>query len=456
MPEPSWKVGGGTAEVPGAERQACTARTEAVGSEAWMLMEEVVSRANLLSAFNRVWRNRGAPGVDGMSVGDLWGYCQEHWTRIRAELLGGTYVPQPVRRVDIPKPGGKGLRTLGIPTVVDRMIQQALAQVLTPLFDPTFSDGSFGFRPGRGTHDAVRRAREHMAAGHRWVVDMDLEKFFDRVNHDVLMARVARRVKDKRVLLLIRRFLQAGMMEGGLVSPRTQGTPQGGPLSPLLSNILLDDLDKELERRGHRFVRYADDCNVYVRSRRAGERVLASLEGFLWSRLRLRVNRVKSGVDRPWRRTFLGYSVTWHKPPRLKVAARSVQRLRSKLRGLFRRGRGRSLGAVVGDLRLVLRGWVAYYRLAEVKGLFAALDGWIRRKLRRILWKQWKRPRTRFRELVARGLAPERARASVSNGRGPWWNAGASHMNQAVPTRVLRALGLVSLSDEHHRLACRL
>jgi len=421
-----------------------------------MLMEKVVGRATMLAAFDRVWRNGGAPGVDGMTVGALWEYCQEHWTRIRAELLGGTYVPQPVRRVDIPKPGGKGLRTLGIPTVLDRMIQQALAQALTPLFDPTFSDASFGFRPGRGTHDAVRRAREYMASGHRWVVDMDLEKFFDRVNHDVLMARVARRVKDKRVLLLIRRFLQAGMMEGGLVSPRTQGTPQGGPLSPLLSNILLDELDKELERRGHRFVRYADDCNVYVRSRRAGERVLASLERFLMDRLRLRVNRAKSAVDRPWRRRFLGYSVTWHKPPRLKVSPESVRRLKAKLRPLFRRGRGRALGPVIRELSRVLRGWVSYYRLAEVKGLFEELDGWIRRKLRRILWKQWKRPRTRLRELVARGLDRERAAASAYNGRGPWWNAGASHMNQAVPTRVLRALGLVSLRDEHHRLACRL
>jgi RNA-directed DNA polymerase len=421
-----------------------------------MLMKRVVSRANMLAAFDRVWRNGGAPGVDGMTVGELWGYCQEHWVRIRAELLGGTYLPQPVRRVDIPKPGGKGMRTLGIPTVLDRMIQQALAQVLTPIFDPTFSEGSFGFRPGRGTHDAVRRAREHMAAGHRWVVDMDLEKFFDRVNHDVLMARVARRVKDKRVLLLIRRFLQAGMMEGGLVSPRTQGTPQGGPLSPLLSNILLDELDKELERRGHRFVRYADDCNVYVRSRRAGERVLASLERFLWERLRLRVNRAKSAVDRPWRRRFLGYSVTRHKPPRLKVAPESVRRLKAKLRPLFRRGRGRALGAVIGELSRVLRGWVAYYRLAEVKGLFEELDGWIRRKLRRILWKQWKRPRVRLKALLARGLGSQQAAAGAYNGHGPWWNAGARHMHIAVPTAELRGLGLVSLSDEHHRLACRL
>jgi len=453
MPEPTREVGGGTAEVAGPERQACAARTEEAGDEASMLMAKVVSRANMLAAFERVWRNGGAPGVDGMTVGDLWAYCQEHWARVREQLLGGTYVPQPVRRVDIPKPGGQGLRTLGIPTVLDRMIQQALLQVLQPLFDPSFSEASFGFRPGRGTHDAVRRARSHLAAGHRWVVDLDLEKFFDRVNHDVLMARVARRVKDRRVLLLIRRYLQAGMMEEGLVSPRTQGTPQGGPLSPLLSNILLDDLDRELERRGHRFVRYADDCNVYVRSRRAGERVLASLERFLWNRLRLRVNRMKSAVDRPWRRKFLGYSVTWHKEPRLKVSPESVKRLKDKLRATFRRGRGRALRSVIREVRPLLRGWSAYFRLAEVKGIFADLDAWIRRKLRRIVWKQWKRPRTRLTKLLACGLAPDQAAAGAYNGHGPWWNAGASHMNRAVPTATLHRLGLVSLSDEHRRLA---
>jgi group II intron reverse transcriptase/maturase len=341
---------------------------------------------------------------------------------------------------------------LGIPTVLDRMIQQALLQVLTPIFDPTFSDGSFGFRPGRGTHDAVRRAREHMAAGYRWVVDLDLEKFFDRVNHDVLMARVARQVKDKRVLLLVRRFLQAGMMEGGLVSPRTEGTPQGGPLSPILSNVLLDELDKELERRGHRFVRYADDCNVYVQSEAAGKRVMASLERFLRERLRLRVNREKSAVARPWKRKFLGYTVTWHRDPKLKVALQSIQRLKAKLRPILRRGRGRSLAQVIEELGPILRGWVAYFRLAEVKGSFEELDAWLRRKLRCILWRQWKKPRTRIKKLRKLGLDPDRARASAYNGRGPWWNAGASHMNQAIPTRMLRRMGLVSLLEEHWRL----
>ena len=342
---------------------------------------------------------------------------------------------------------------LGIPTVLDRFIQQALLQVLSPIFEPTFSDASYGFRPGRSTHQAVQRAREHIAAGHRWVVDVDLEKFFDRVNHDVLMARVARRVKDPRVLGLIRRYLQAGMMEGGLVSPRTEGTPQGGPLSPLLSNILLDEWDRELERRGHHFVRYADDCNVYVRSQAAGERVLTSLERWLHQRLRLRVNRDKSGVARPWTRKFLGYSVTWDRPARLRVSPAAVTRLKTKLRGKLRQGRGRRLATVVADLNLATRGWVVYFRLAEVKASFEDLDKWLRLELRCVVWRQWKRPRTRFHELRRRGLDEARARASAYNGRGPWWNAGASHMHAAVPTAVFRQLGLLSLLDEHQRLA---
>jgi len=450
--EPPRRAGGGTAEGTGLERHAITAPIEHADEEATLLMEQVVRRENMLAAYKRVVRNRGAPGVDGMTVDELWEHCRAHWAKVREELLRGTYRPQPVRQVEIPKPGGRGIRTLGIPTVLDRMIQQALLQVLTPIFDPRFSEASFGFRPGRGAHDAVKAARSHIAAGHRWVIDMDLEKFFDRVNHDVLMARVARRVKDKRVLRLIRRFLQAGVMAGGVASPRAEGTPQGGPLSPLLSNILLDDLDQELERRGHRFVRYADDCNVYVKSRAAGERVLASLQRFLSKRLRLRINRAKSAVSRPWERKFLGYSVTVHRRPKLRVAPQSVKRLKSKLRPLLRAGRGRSLSRVCRELTRVVRGWVAYYRLAEVKASFEMLDQWIRRKLRCILWRQWKRPGTRQKELRRRGLDPERARASAMNGRGPWWNAGASHMNHAIPTRTLRALGLLSLLEEHRRL----
>jgi RNA-directed DNA polymerase len=452
-PSRTQKACRGTAGETSTVRQTGTARDDSGGDKALTLIEQVVRRENLVAAHARVVRNGGAPGVDGMTVDDLMPYCRQHWARIREQLLNGTYVPQPVRRVEIPKPDGKGVRMLGIPTVLDRFIQQALLQVLSPIFDPTFSDASFGFRPGRSTHQAVQRARDHIAAGHRWVVDVDLEKFFDRVNHDVLMARVARRVKDKRVLLLVRRCLRAGMMEGGVVSPRAEGTPQGGPLSPLLSNILLDEWDRELERRGHHFVRYADDCNVYVRSKAAGERVLTSLERWLRQRLRLCVNRDKSGVARPWTRKFLGYSVTWDRTARLRVSPAAVKRLKTKLRGMLSRGRGRRLAHVVADLNLATRGWVAYFRLADVKASFEDLDKWLRRKLRCILWRQWKRPRTRLHELRRRGLDEARARASAYNGRGPWWNAGASHLHAAVPTAVLRQLGLLSLLDEHQRLA---
>lgn len=452
-PERARGAGGGTAEAAGIERQVGTARGENAGEGTPTLIEEVLRRDNMLAAHARVVKNGGAPGIDGMTIEELRGFCQKHWARIREELLGGTYMPKPIRRVDIPKPDGGGTRMLGIPTVLDRMIQQALLQVLTPIFDPTFSEGSFGFRPGRSTHDAIVRAREHIAAGNDWVVDMDLEKFFDRVNHDVLMARVARRVKDKRVLLLIRRYLQAGMMEHGLVSPRGEGTPQGSPLSPLLSNILLDELDKELERRGHRFVRYADDCNVYVRSEEAGKRVMASLEGFLAKHLRLKINRDKSAVARPAERKFLGYTVSRHKKPTLKVAPKSEQRLKRKLRPLFRRGRGSTLADTIRDLNPKLRGWVAYFRLAEVTSCFERLDKWLRRKLRCILWRQWKKGSTRVRKLQELGV-DLRHEGTGAYSRGPWWNAGASHTNLALPNATLRDMGLVSLLDEHRRLAC--
>jgi RNA-directed DNA polymerase len=435
-------------------RPTCAEPAETIADEASMLMEQAVCRENMLAAYRRVVRNKGAAGVDGMTVQQLWGFCQAHWEGVREQLLRGTYRPQPVRKGEIPKPGGKGMRTLGIPTVLDRLIQQAVLQVLTPIFDPTFSEHSFGFRPGRSAHQAVRSARSHIAAGHRWVVDMDLEKFFDRVNHDVLMARVSRRVKDRRVIVLLYRYLRSGMMAGGVVSPRREGTPQGGPLSPLLSNILLDDLDKELERRGHRFVRYADDCNVYVRSKRAGDRVLRRLERYLRERLRLTVNRDKSAVDRPWNRTFLGYSVTVHRQPKLKVAPESVRRLKRKLRETFRRGRGRNLERMLAELTPQLRGWVAYFRLSQVKGVFERLDEWIRRKTRRVLWKHWKRTRTCVRELRRRGVPRDLACRTAFSGRGPWYSAGTSAMHRAVPTSSLRAYGLVSLLEEHRRLAC--
>lgn len=454
-PERALKVGGGTTEGKGLERQTGAARGENTGNEAASLIEQVVRRENMQRAYERVVRNGGAPGADGITVEALGRHCREHWTRIRAELLDGSYQPQPVRKVEIPKPDGKGKRLLGIPCVIDRLIQQALLQVLQPLLDPNFSNASYGFRPGRSTHGAIAHARSHIEAGYRYVVDLDLEKFFDRVNHDVLMSRVAKKVGDKRVLRVIRRYLQAGVMEGGLVTPRTEGTPQGGPLSPLLSNVLLDDLDKELERRGHRHVRYADDCNVYVKSKSAGERVMASLKRYLSDRLKLKVNEEKSAVARPWERKFLGYTVLprGQGKMKLKPAAESVKRLKKKLRPLLRRGRGQKLSEVIAVLNRITRGWVAYFRLSEVKQSFEGLDQWIRRKLRCILWRQWKRPRTRLKELLKRGLEPEHARASASNGRGPWWNAGAMHMNQAVPTRVLGEMGLVSLLDEHARVA---
>jgi RNA-directed DNA polymerase len=429
-----------------------TAKREHSGPETEQLLEAVVERENMWQALKQVERNRGAAGVDNRTVEQLRAYLREHWLRIKEELLAGEYQPQPVRKVEIPKPGGQGMRMLGIPTVVDRLIQQALQQVLSPLFEPSFSESSYAFRRHRSAQQAVLKAREYVRTGRRWVVDIDLEKFFDRVNHDIMMSRLARRIKDKRVLRLIRRYLQAGMMEHGLATARREGTPQGGPLSPLLSNILLDELDKELERRGHKFCRYADDSNIYVQSRSAGERVMKSITRFLERRLRLQVNAAKSAVARPWERKFLGYSLTWHREARLKVAASSVQRLKEKLREIFRRGRGRHVGRVIeGELTPLLRGWMNYFRLAEVKGIFEELDSWIRRKLRCLIWRQWKRPYARAKYLVRRGLAKAQALKSAMNGRGPWWNAGASHMNAAFPKSYFDRCGLLSLLEQRLR-----
>jgi RNA-directed DNA polymerase len=428
-----------------------TAREERPGPEGERLMEAVVARENMARAYARVVQNKGAGGVDGMEVGELKPYLQDHWDGIKKELLEGKYRPQAVRKVEIPKPGG-GTRMLGIPTVVDRLIQQAVSQVMTPIFDRHFSESSYGFREGRNAHQAVMQARRYVAEGKRWVVDIDLEKFFDRVNHDVLMSRVARRVQDERVLRLIRRYLQAGMMSDGVVAQRTEGTPQGGPLSPLLSNILLDDLDKELERRGHAFCRYADDSNVYVHSRIAGERVMDSLKRYLERKLRLRVNEKKSAVARPWQRTFLGYSMTSHMKPKLTVARGSVQRLKEKIRELIRRGRGQSIAGVITELQPLLKGWGAYFKLAEAKNVFEELDGWIRRKLRCLLWRQWKRVYARARRLMQRGIAEARAWQSATNGRGPHWNSGASHMSDAYPQSFFTGLGLPALLQERLKL----
>jgi RNA-directed DNA polymerase len=420
-------------------------------SEDRATMERAVERANVRLAYQRVVRNKGAAGVDGVTVAEFRDWLVVHWPSVKKALLEGRYLPRAVRRVDIPKPSG-GVRTLGIPTLVDRLIQQALHQVLSPQFEPTFSSRSYGFRPGRSAAQAVKQAQAYISEGKRWVVDLDLEKFFDRVNHDVLMSRVSRGVHDARVLKLIRRFLEAGMMHDGLVTARTEGTPQGGPLSPLLSNILLTDLDRELERRGLAFCRYADDCNVYVRSEAAGERVMSGIRTFLEEVLRLRINPAKSAVARPWSRVFLGYSVTAHRRPRLRIAAASVQRLQQRIREQMRRGRGRSLAHTIEDLNPLLRGWMGYFQHTQGQRVIETLDEWVRRRLRCLLWRQWKRPSNRARQLRQLGLDEDRARRSAANGRGPWWNAGAPHMNAALPNTFFSHMGLASLVGTQLRL----
>jgi len=414
-------------------------------------MEAVVERGNVWSAYQRVVANKGAPGVDGVRVAEFKDWLKEHWPAVKAALLAGCYMPQAVRAVEIPKPSGGGMRLLGIPALVDRLIQQALLQVLQPIFEPGFSESSYGFRPGRNAHQAVKAAQQYVRAGKRFVVDLDLEKFFDRVNHDILMSRVAREVKDERVMKLIRRYLQAGLMQDGLIKPRTQGSPQGGPLSPLLSNILLTDLDRELARRGHSFCRYADDCNVYVSSLAAAEHAMAEITQFLEEELKLKVNAQKSACARPWERKFLGYSFTSHREARLKIAPESLKRLHEKVRERLRAGRGRSLAATIGELTPLLRGWMSYFRLTEVKGVLEELDGWIRRKLRGLLWRQWKRPVTRAKALMKQGLTEQRAWQSATNGRGAWWNAGANHMNHAYPKSYFDCMGLASLVDTRRR-----
>jgi len=414
-------------------------------------MEAVVERENMMRAYRQVVRNKGAAGIDRMAVEELKPYLKAQWPQIKEKLLEGKYQPQAVWTVEIPKPNG-GVRQLGIPTVADRLIQQAMHQVLAPIFERQFSKSSYGFRPGRNAHQAVLQAQRYVAEGKRWVVDMDLEKFFDRVNHDILMSRVERRVSDKRILGLTRRYLQAGIMVDGITQQRTEGTPQGSPLSPLLSNIVLDELDKELERRGHNFCRYADDCNIYVQSRNAGKRVMSSLKRFLEQRLHLRVNEAKSAVAHPWQRKFLGYSMTIDRMPRLKVAEASVKRFKGKIRELVRKGRGRNIGKLIKELQPLIRGWMEYFKHAQVKNTFEELDGWIRRKLRCILWRQWKKPYTRKKRLMRQGIAENRAWQSALNGRGPWWNAGASHMNEAFPKLFFDHLGLPSLLQARQRL----
>ena len=406
------------------------------------LMEEVCGRENCLQALKRVKSNKGSPGIDGMTVDDLSAYLKEHWPAIREQLLAGTYKPHPVKRVEIPKPDG-GVRQQGIPTVLDRMVQQAVMQVLQGRWDAEFSEHSHGFRPGRSAHQAVAEAQQYIAEGRRWVVDLDLEKFFDRVNHDKLMAAVARRVADKRTLKLIRALLTAGVMENGLVSPVDEGTPQGGPLSPLLSNLMLDELDRELERRRHCFVRYADDCNIYVRSQRAGERVKRSITGFIARRLKLKVNEAKSAVARPVERKFLGFSFTGAKEPKRRIAPKALVRFKRKVRELTGRTRGISIERMTKELTSYLRGWKGYFGFCETPSVLESLDQWIRRRLRSVIWRQWKRGRyARLRQLgVPRALATTTAASSHSC----WRMANSPAMSLALPIAHFDALGLPRL-----------
>ena len=415
------------------------------------LWEVIWERQNLLTALKRVESNRGAPGVDGMRVEALRPYMKEHWPEIREALESGRYRPSPVRRVEIPKPRGD-VRELGIPTVLDRLLQQAIAQAFTPLFEPGFSPHSYGFRPGRSAHEAVRQSQEYVREGYEWVVDIDLEKFFDRVNHDMLIARVARVVKDKRVLKLIRAYLESGVMIHGVVVTTEEGTPQGGPLSPLLANIQLNDLDRELEKRGHKFVRYADDCNIYVRSQRAGERVMASVRGFLEQKLKLKVNLKKSRVEKAYWVKFLGFSFYKHRGEvRIRVAQQALKRSRAKLHRLTKRTRPGKLEELIPELNTYLMGWIAYFRLADTPSVFAGLDGWLSRRLRQLVWKRWKRGSTRYRALVGLGVPRERAMLGAS-ATSPWRAARFPVVNEALGNAYWRSQGLISIAGRYREL----
>jgi RNA-directed DNA polymerase len=408
-------------------------------------MEDIVERDNLKKALAQVKRNKGAAGIDAMSTDDLACYLKDHWPAIKTQLLEGTYEPQPVRRVEIAKASG-GKRPLGIPTVLDRFIQQAVLQVLQAHWDGSFSEESFGFRPGRSAHQAVKRAQEFIAAGHLIVVDIDIEKFFDRVNHDILMGLMAKRIADRRILKLIRGFLTAGVLEGGLVGPVDEGTPQGGPLSPLLSNVMLDVLDKELRKRSHCFVRYADDCNIYVRSQRAGERVMASVEQFLAKRLKLKINKAKSAVAPPVQRKFLGFSFTSGKELKRRIAPQALVRFKARVRELTRRTRGASLTQTIEELSRYLIGWRGYFGFCETPSALRALDEWTRRRLRAVAWKQWRRGRTRFAQLRQRGVGLSLAAATAGSPHGPWRLSNSPALAIALPNVFFASLGLASVA----------
>ena len=430
----------------GGTETSTAARKSESSADVENLMEEVCEQGNLERALKRVESNRGSPGVDGMSVGDLRGYLVDHWPAIREQLLNGAYKPMPVKRVDIPKPGG-GVRQLGVPTVLDRFIQQAVLQILQAYWDHTFSEHSYGFRPGRSAHQAVTKAQQYIGKGRRWTVDIDLEKFFDRVNHDRLMARLAQRIGDKAMLKLIRAYLNAGVMEYGLVSQRTEGTPQGGPLSPFLSNVVLDELDRELERRGHCFVRYADDFNIYVHSRRAGERVMENVTRWITRKLKLKVNHEKSAVDRPSRRKFLGFSFMDGTEPRVRIAPESLARFKERVRELTRRTRTIGMNRMVNELSVYLRGWLGYYGKCQTPSILIKLDSWIRRRLRNVVWKQWRRGRTRYAGLRAQGVQKDLAAQTARSSHGPWRISRSPALSVGFPNVYFDSLGLVRLAS---------
>jgi len=416
-----------------------------------MLMERVLSNGNIQRALERVEKNKGSHGVDGMSVKILRAHLQENWLLIKEGLLGGTYIPQPVRRVEIPKPNG-GVRKLGIPTVTDRFIQQSIAQVLTTIYDPTFSKYSFGFRPNKRAHDAVKLAKSYIESGDRWVVDIDLEQFFDKVNHDRLITSLSKRIDDPILIKIIRKYLQSGVMEQGLVKPITEGTPQGGPLSPLLSNIVLDELDKELEKRGHKFVRYADDCNIYVKSKRAGLRVMSAITNFIEKKLKLKVNREKSAVDRPWRRKFLGFSFTNNLKPKIRISKTSEKRFKEKIRELTSRRVSKEMSERIGKLNQYLVGWLGYYQLIETPTVLKRLEGWLMRRLRMIRWKEWKNPRTRKANLRKLG-AKEKAHEWGNSRKGFWRIAKSPILHKTLGIAYWRSQGLKLLSERYNQMA---
>jgi RNA-directed DNA polymerase len=411
------------------------------------LMEEVCERENLKEALRRVKANKGSPGVDGMTVGAIPDYLKQHWPAIRGQLLNGTYEPKPVRRVEIPKPDAGGVRKLGIPTVLDRFIQQAVLQVLQRRWDQTFSNHSYGFRPKRSAHQAVAKAQQYVAEGYGWVVDFDFEKFFDRVNHDKLMGQIAKRVEDKRLLKLIRAFLNAGVMENGLVSPSVEGTPQGGPLSPLLSNLVLDELDQQLERRGHRFVRYADDSNIYVRSKRAGQRVMESVTRFITQKLKLKVNEAKSAVARPQERKFLGFSFTAGAEVKRAIAPKALNRFKQRIRGLTRRAKSVSITTTLEELVPYMRGWRGYFGFCETPVVLHYLTRWVRLRLRAALWRQWKTPRRRRAALLELGVRPRLASNTAASGRGPWYLARSKALSVGLSNAYFKSLGLPTLIE---------